>query len=194
MEKTQTQIYEQTLTKQYFDEYCNTYTYTSTLENSILNLICGLFSTDKETITLYAQWNSGSVTLPAPPTRANYIFEGWFTASSGGNLIGKEGIYTPTTGITLFAQWKEDDTDGYETPDAPLAKIYPNPTDGVIHLEFESPGAHNVTIATTSGTMLMRQVIADTIYSIDIGSYPAGLYLLIIDDGKQQSVTKVIKN
>jgi len=47
----ETLIFEKTLTKQYFDEYFNNYTYTSTVENSTLNLICGLFSTDKEKIT-----------------------------------------------------------------------------------------------------------------------------------------------
>ena len=80
-------------------------------------------------ITLYAQWtriiytvtynaNSGSVsptsipvnagestTLPTP-TRSNYTFNGWYTASSGGTKVGDAGAsYTPTGNITLYAQW-----------------------------------------------------------------------------------------
>ena len=46
-----------------------------------------------------------SVTLPTP-TRAGYTFSGWYTATSGGSLIGTAGAsYTPSATITLYAQW-----------------------------------------------------------------------------------------
>ena len=59
--------------------------------------------------TLYAQWSSSTstaaVTLPTP-TRSNYNFNGWYTASSGGTKIGNAGAsYTPTGNVTLYAQW-----------------------------------------------------------------------------------------
>ena len=45
------------------------------------------------------------VTLPTP-TRTGYTFNGWYTASSGGSLIGPAGnIYYPTSSITIYAQW-----------------------------------------------------------------------------------------
>jgi len=47
----------------------------------------------------------GSVTLPTP-TRLNHTFNGWYTASSGGSFVGGAGSsYSPTSNITLFAQW-----------------------------------------------------------------------------------------
>ncbi len=79
-------------------------------------------------VTLYAHWiqlykvtynaNSGSVspssetvdagdsvTLPTP-TRNNYTFNGWYTASSGGTKVGDAGAtYTPSANVTLYAQW-----------------------------------------------------------------------------------------
>lgn len=58
--------------------------------------------------TLYAQWSSStstaSVTFPTP-TRTGYTFNGWYTAASGGNYVGKTGNYTPTGTVTLYAQW-----------------------------------------------------------------------------------------
>ena len=49
----------------------------------------------------------GSITKPADPTRAGYQFNGWYDASTGGNLIAwPSGSYAPPTGgITLHAQW-----------------------------------------------------------------------------------------
>jgi uncharacterized repeat protein (TIGR02543 family) len=80
--------------------------------------------------TLYAQWTEGtvdtvtfvsddgasvasmsgpvgsSITLPAD-TYAGYTFDGWFSAASGGSLVGAAGSsYTiPSGGATLYAQW-----------------------------------------------------------------------------------------
>ena len=83
--------------------------------------------------TLYAQWalqvftvtynaNQGSVarnsdsmtygssspiTLPTA-TRLNYVFDGWYSATSGGYLIGAAGAsYAPTTSLTVYAQWTQ---------------------------------------------------------------------------------------
>jgi len=67
--------------------------------------VTNLASTDGTTVNLYAQWNSESVTLPTP-VWAGHTFAGWFTAATGGTLVGAGGAtYTPTAAITLYAQW-----------------------------------------------------------------------------------------
>lgn len=85
--------------------------------------------TPPSTTTIYAQWsaisysvsfnanggsvsptsangtNAGGVSLPTP-SRTNYSFLGWYTASSGGSYVGGGGsVYYPTSSITLYAQW-----------------------------------------------------------------------------------------
>ncbi len=53
----------------------------------------------------YATSVSSAVTLPTPK-RSGYIFVGWHTATSGGTMVGGAGDgYTPTSNITLYAQW-----------------------------------------------------------------------------------------
>jgi len=81
----------------------------------------------KANTTIYAQWklvtytvtfnaNGGKVTpasgttgegwtlasLPTP-TRSGYIFDGWFTASTGGSLVTTATVYSANTAI--YAQW-----------------------------------------------------------------------------------------
>ena len=83
-------------------------------------------------VTFYAKWkakkitiiwdaNGGSVTptsstytyngatiTPPTPTRANYIFNGWFTAATGGTKITEVGTNNkPTEDVTYYAQWTE---------------------------------------------------------------------------------------
>lgn len=68
--------------------------------------------------TLYAKWTGGAVTLPTP-SRANYTFNGWYTAASGGTKIGNAGAsYTAPANTTVYAQWTAN----------PSVKITTNPT------------------------------------------------------------------
>lgn len=68
-------------------------------------VVSNLTTTPNGTVTLYAKWANGNITLPTP-TRTGYTFNGWYTASTGGTKIGGGGdTYSPTAPITIFAQW-----------------------------------------------------------------------------------------
>ncbi|MCR4616339.1 MAG: InlB B-repeat-containing protein, partial [Clostridiales bacterium] len=58
------------------------------------------------TVTMYAQWNSASVTLPTP-TRLGYDFGKWWPTSdfSGSTSYSGGATYTPTANCTLYAKW-----------------------------------------------------------------------------------------
>lgn len=63
----------------------------------------GVKAYDKATnTTLYAKWNSASITLPTP-SKTGYTFDGWYTQSSGGTKVSN--TYTPTVNTTLYAHW-----------------------------------------------------------------------------------------
>ena len=65
--------------------------------------VSNLTSTDGGSVTMYAQWEYGSVSLPTP-TRSGYTFDGWYT--SGGTFIGAGGsAYTVKSDQTLYAHW-----------------------------------------------------------------------------------------
>jgi uncharacterized repeat protein (TIGR02543 family) len=51
--------------------------------------------------------SSSGKTVTAPtPTRSGFTFNGWYTAASGGSLVvSAGGSYTPSSNITLYAQW-----------------------------------------------------------------------------------------
>jgi len=76
-------------------------------------------------LTIYAQWlpytvtyeerggttvsdgtfNAGdTITLPPAPTRTGYVFEGWYTAPSGGTLYGAS-YHPPARDQIIYAQW-----------------------------------------------------------------------------------------
>ena len=87
-------------------------------------------------LTLYAQYNTtvtpGKLTLPTPDPLVGKIFDGWFTALTGGTRVGGENeLYTPTSSLTLYAIWKDEISDSTITYNAnggsptPSAQIKP---------------------------------------------------------------------
>ena len=82
-------------------------------------------------VTLYAKWTADSLTVtynsqsgsavsagstvsggsitsaPVVPTRAGYVFTGWFTATSGGTAITFPYTHGQTASFTLYAQWSQ---------------------------------------------------------------------------------------
>ena len=76
--------------------------------------------------TLYAKWTRNNISL-ATPTRAGYIFKGWFTKSSGGDQI--TSATSITANQTIYAQWEKivpieiGDYINY-TPDTTAQKSY----------------------------------------------------------------------
>ena len=56
--------------------------------------------------TLYAKWQFPTVTTDKP-TRTGYVFEGWYTAKSGGQKVASGGdVIKVSSNETLYAHWK----------------------------------------------------------------------------------------
>ncbi|MDR0505620.1 MAG: family 43 glycosylhydrolase [Dysgonamonadaceae bacterium] len=103
------------------------------------------------------------------------------TTSEGGFKANCTVTVTPLTDIAL------------PTPGI-SQQIYPNPTDGIFNLNFETVGRRITTISDMSGKILLRKTVKSQTAQIDVSNFPADIYLLTIDDGKQKSTMKIIKN
>ena len=58
--------------------------------------------------TLTAQYTHTGRSLPTA-TRSGYTFKGWYTTATGGTKIGDAGtVYTPTSNVTIYAQWEKN--------------------------------------------------------------------------------------
>jgi uncharacterized repeat protein (TIGR02543 family) len=63
------------------------------------------FAAQASTVTTVA--NGSSTVLPTL-TRSNFIFDGWFTAPTGGSKVGNGGEnYTPSASRQLYARWTQ---------------------------------------------------------------------------------------
>ena len=75
------------------------------------------------------------------------------------------------------------------------ARVYPNPTDGLFTLEYEAQTeVYSITISNSRGNVLLRRSVADPMIQLDLKRFPAGVYLLTIEDGLQTITKRIIKN
>lgn len=68
-------------------------------------VVSGLTTIEGATVTLYAKWELGTLTLPSA-SRTYYDFAGWYDESVEGAKIGDAGAeYAPSAAKTLYAHW-----------------------------------------------------------------------------------------
>jgi len=138
----------------------------------------------------------------------------WTVNSANGSTISVSGLLTVSSGETAstltVTATSVFDSDGSkagtatvnltgdivsnieEIKKAPL-RVYPNPTDGAVTLEFEAAGSHITTICDIAGKTLLHQTFNGPTVRLDLGNYPSGGYLLTVNDGKEQTTTRIAK-
>jgi hypothetical protein len=82
---------------------------------------------------------------------------------------------------------------GIEDIETPLFTVYPNPTDGQLILNFTQYGAYRVSVSTLDGKTLSTEMVTGKNVRMDISSYVQGIYLLTVEDGKQKTTVKIVK-
>ena len=76
---------------------------------------------------------------------------------------------------------------------AGTAIIIATTQDSAVTLQFETAGEYVITITDITGKILLRQIASDQTVHLNISHFPAGVYLLTIDDGKRQTVVRMVK-
>jgi uncharacterized repeat protein (TIGR02543 family) len=152
------------------------------------------FETDKVTAsaTLHARWtqitytvafdaNGGSsvssqtvtpgdtATKPANPTRSGYTFDGWY---SDADFTIPWNFNSGVTGnMTLYAKWSDPASTGVKSQTLGVARVYPNPTLGMVTIESNGEEA---LLYSLSGVLLKRTHSN----RLNLSGYPSGVYLL----------------
>ncbi len=79
---------------------------------------------------------------------------------------------------------------GQETP---AVKLYPNPTSGIVKLEFTgNNGTSTIVVTDVSGKVLFSKTTEDASLELDLGNVASGVYLISINMGGTQFNEKVI--
>lgn len=172
--------------------------------DGIITRVTGITVTP-ETLRL-AVGSSEKLTAAIEPDDAENKDVSWKSDNEDVATVSEDGTVTAvaagTANIAVTAQVGKisavctvtvtSTTTGVEVSDTPLIRIYPNPTEGMLTLDFETAGKHHITLSDATGKVLLRQTVSESPIRLDISSYPAGMYLITIDDGRKQKTVKII--
>jgi len=134
-----------------------------------------------------------SVIFTAVPNN-NYQIKEWTLNGTvvTGNSTNTYTLANISAAATVTVSF-ERATNSAEIPDTPIAIVYPNPTDGLFTLEFDTDGVYNLTLTDMSGKVLFYETVSGQSVQIDITNYFAGVYLLKINNGKGQTTKRIVK-
>jgi hypothetical protein len=163
-------------------------------------------SLDKNEITLKLN-ERDTLTAFIEPSNADYQEVKWKSSDVAVAAVSNAGIVLARTlGTAIITATS---TEGGFTADCAVTvepptgiaerglgasqQVYPNPTDGRLTLQFETVGRRLVTLSDRSGKILLRKTVNTQTAQMDVTHYPADVYLLTIDDGKQKSTMTILK-
>ena len=134
--------------------------------------------------TIVSGATGASFAIPAPLWAGTYYY--FCEVRATGATSVRSGVATVTV--------SQQPVTVVETSDAPLARAYPNPTDGTVTLQFEATGKYVVSISDMTGKILHIQTVNNQTVRMDLSNYPAAVYILTIDDGKRKNTMRIIRN
>lgn len=71
--------------------------------------------------------------------------------------------------------------------------IYPNPSKGNINIDLGQNKAVTIKLVSVEGKEVFEENLNDNFITLDISSYPQGIYILQISDGENESFHRIIK-
>ncbi len=121
-----------------------------------------------------------------------------FAYDEAGNRVSKELIFlTPSVRSSENVDSLQNKNFVKEYITHYEVRLYPNPTYGRLAIEIPNLDKPNmewsISIHKLNGNLLQSQRVAGRRVELDITSYEAGLYLLFIRLGKEESRWKIIK-
>ena len=91
------------------------------------------------------------------------------------------------TGTMTLDGWKPTSINGPTTSEYPLLRIYPNPADGLLHVQSELPGQGitEISVFHVTGTLLIRSCSTLTgAQTLDVSQLVPGIYILRLRKGR----------
>lgn len=84
---------------------------------------------------------------------------------------------------------------GIVNPSADDIKIYPNPTEGILTIEIPpSLSASAIMVTDVSGRIIATRVSAKNKEEFDMGTYPRGMYFILVETEKEKYRKKLLLN
>ena len=126
-------------------------------------------------------------TLTAVPAES-YVFEGW----RDGNEDSPR-IVTVTQDTVFEAIFALDPTIGIDNVGTLEFSVSPNPTNGQLIIQISLLGCYDMTLYDMNGKSLLSKKINEPVVELDLSSFPAGQYILMLRGKEKYGIKTIVK-
>lgn len=119
-----------------------------------------------------------------------------FTYDASGNRITRAVILLKSASIPGDSlQAKQDQKILEDQVGLQKTRIYPNPTKGLLKIDFPSLSQSEATISVynSTGKLIVRKSASSFGNEVDLSAYPSGFYVMTILIGQEKKEWKIIK-
>lgn len=129
-----------------------------------------------------------------PPVTRSYSYDAAGNRTSRTTITIRQAVATETDTILSETSHPKQETGYEELVGESHVKIYPNPTKGLITLQFDNPVYGSYQLTDLSGKMLSEGSISAAMVTIDLFQYRNGVYLLALTINGKTEIWKIIKH
>ena len=157
----------------------------------------GSLSSDPDGNTLTYKWTApvgitlSSVTAAKPTFTAPEVTQD--TPYAFTLMVNDGTVDSNISSVIIYVQ--NVITDGVSTIVTPLCKIYPNPTTGMVTIEFVQDTNEKSEVCVSNmvvAEVFRKEIIDVSKFQIDLSHQVSGIYMLKIVRGTQQAISKII--
>ncbi|GAB5416095.1 MAG: hypothetical protein Crog4KO_13200 [Crocinitomicaceae bacterium] len=120
-----------------------------------------------------------------------------YTPSSPGGfnvcLVAYDSLQNECDSLCYYVE--SDSLAGLSFEEEIVFNVYPNPTQGMVHLEFSNDQISDIVLIDITGSVLLQKSIHESTSDIDLSLYPKGLYFIhaLGRKGQRLSTSKVLR-
>ncbi|MDC1403619.1 T9SS type A sorting domain-containing protein [Crocinitomicaceae bacterium] len=83
---------------------------------------------------------------------------------------------------------------GMDETEASTASVYPNPSNDIINISLDKGELLKIELYSMTGRLLFKQYLNSSTYTLNIGDYPSGSYLVrVFNQNNDVTNTKIVK-
>jgi hypothetical protein len=109
---------------------------------------------------------------------------------------GEVEDYSVTISGTAFSGFASTQSEGMELNNDALTEtvsVFPNPASDYIHVSYAAEGIHTIKIYNLQGALIRELNSDETIQTIDISNFKAGMYQILISGNSITKSARIIK-
>ncbi len=128
----------------------------------------------------------------AQTLKSTVVFNGGNSKYSSGAAAAARAVLTGTYGWTITDGGQEIPS-AVTSTDVNNLSIYPNPTNGIVHLDLVGKRIQNLKIVDVTGKIIAENNRVNPTETIDLSNFANGLYLIILQTENGTQPFKLIK-